>query len=167
MLNDDLLNTYLNDHIAGSVAAIKLIEHCMESNPEGPLHDYLHRLMEEIKQDKMVLENVFDRVEGTVNPAKKAAAFLLEKVERLKRAKKLFGYSPLRRLEELEALTLGIYGKLALWRALQAISPSDNRFSDVDFEELEERAQRQHDEVEKYRLEAAREAFVREASEEV
>jgi hypothetical protein len=58
------------------------------------------------------------------------------------------------KLEALEALAVGIQGKLALWRTLQ-VAP-DRRLSGVDFERLRARALAQYDEVEERRLEVAR-----------
>lgn len=158
-MRDELLNTYLNDHLAGSSAAVKLIEHCRANNPEGALHAFLSQLLVDVKEDKAVLEDLSDRIGGKENPAKKGAAWLLEKMRRLKRNKNFFGYSDLARLEELEALALGVQGKLTLWVTLEAVCRLDDRFSGVDFQRLQERARRQHDQVENYRIEAAHKAF--------
>jgi hypothetical protein len=62
--------------------------------------------------------------------------------------------------EGLEAVALGILGKLALWRALEAIANSDPCLDGVDFAELAQRAEQQHSLAEKLRLQAARDAFV-------
>jgi hypothetical protein len=62
---------------------------------------------------------------------------------------------------ELEALSVGIAGKLALWQSLQSVPDIDRRLSGIDLEELIERAQRQRTEVEEQRLSAARDAFAR------
>jgi hypothetical protein len=58
--------------------------------------------------------------------------------------------------EALEALALGILGKLALWRALAVSAAADARLRGVDFDHLAARAQAQHARVEERRLEAAR-----------
>jgi hypothetical protein len=50
-----------------------------------------------------------------------------EKAGRLKLNGELLGYSPLSRLEELEALSLGVEGKLALWTALRRTHGDDPR----------------------------------------
>jgi hypothetical protein len=61
---------------------------------------------------------------------------------------------PVGKLEALEALAVGIQGKLALWNALHvAVDP---RLSGIDFEQLRARALAQYDEVEERRLEIAR-----------
>ena len=158
-MNHDLLTIYLNDHLAGSVVAIEQLEHCLARNPEGALGAFLPRLLREIEADQGVLKDVLTRVGGAENPAKKAGAWVAEKLQRVKPSGDPAGYSDLNRLEELEGIAIGIAGKLALWRSLEAVGPTDDRLRDVDFGALARRAQRQRDEVEPHRLDAARRAF--------
>ena len=93
------------------------------------------------------------------NPLKKMSAWLFSKVSRLKLETALLEYSDLTRLEELEALMLGVRGKLTLWHTLDSVCASDHRFDDVDFDRLQHRAQRQLEGLKKHHLEAARHAF--------
>jgi hypothetical protein len=62
------------------------------------------------------------------------------------------------RLVGLESLSLGIEGKAVMWRALREIARSDHRLSGIDLDDLLDRAVRQRDRLEPYRLEAARPA---------
>ena len=156
---DEHLKTYLNDHLAGSVAALELIERSSESNAERPLGVFLKTLHAEVEADQDVLRELLRRVGGGENPAKKAAAWLLEKVSRAKLNDHLVSYSPLSRLEELEGLVLGVRGKLALWDSLSALA--DERFAGLDLEDLKARARAQLEDLERFRLEAAREALAR------
>ena len=64
---------------------------------------------------------------------------------RLKPNGQLTGYSPLSRLVELEGLSLGITGKLGLWRALLGLVPGEPRL-DGAAQPSRERALRQRDE---------------------
>ena len=158
-MRDDLLKTYLDDHMAGSVTGAELAERFLESEREGPLRAFLSELVGEIREDQAVLRDVSSRLHGRENPAKKAAAWLLEKMSGLKPNKRLTGSSDLHQFEQLEALTLGVRGKLLLWQALEAVCASDGRFSDIPFRELQQRAQRQIDQLEHHRIEAARKVF--------
>jgi hypothetical protein len=88
---------------------------------------------------------------------KELASWIGEKVGRIKLGPD--SGSGLATFEALEFLALGIQGKLALWRALQIVAPSDPRLSGIDFEQLAMRAQSQHDKVEQRRLETARTAL--------
>ena len=95
----------------------------------------------------------------TSSPPKEIIASALEKVGRLKRNGQLRGYSPLSRVLELEALSVGIAGKLVLWQSLQGL-PLTERLRRIDLEDLIERARRQREEVEEHRQQAASQAFV-------
>lgn len=157
-MNDERLHIYLNDHLAGSVEAVELIKHFLASNPDGTLAASLRELLAEIKQDQAVLRDLRSRVKGRESRVKDAIAWLLDKLSRLK-LNEFSRHRDLNRLEKLEELLLGVRGKLALWASLEAASGSDDRFSDVDFPELKQRAQQQLEEIERHRLEAARKAF--------
>ena len=60
-----------------------------------------------------------DRLGVRKDPLKPAAAWMAEKLGRLKLNGQLSGYSPLSRVVELEGLHIGITGKLELWKALE------------------------------------------------
>lgn len=154
-----LLRIYLNDHLAASVAARELVGRCLRQNAEGRLGDFLRRLDRELEEDQEGLRGVLKSLGGIEDPAKEAAAWILEKFGRLKLNGQLTGYSPLSRLEELEALVLGIRGRMALLASLEEAAKSDDRLRLLDLKTLQERARRQHEEAELHRREAARLAF--------
>ncbi len=43
-MHDELLGTYLNDHLAGSELAIETLEHCRDHNADEPLKARLEEL---------------------------------------------------------------------------------------------------------------------------
>jgi hypothetical protein len=90
---------------------------------------------------------------------RKAAAWLTEKVGEAKLALDGGGNSQLQLLEALEALGLGIQGKLGLWRTLSATLNDEPEIRKLDLARLEQRARNQFDRVEAQRLLAARAAF--------
>ncbi|MBE0599515.1 MAG: hypothetical protein IH614_19925 [Desulfuromonadales bacterium] len=163
MLEEKSLQTYLSDHLAGSVVAIELIERCQKENTEGRLGEFLPRLLADIRDDQDVLKDLLRRLDSPEPSVKKAMAWLSEKALRLKPQGEPLGYSPLALLEDLEILALGIRGKLGLWTVLQKIAAADERLYDIDFADLGSRARQQHDEVESFRQEAALQAFLRPA----
>jgi hypothetical protein len=65
----------------------------------------------------------------------------------------------LRRLERLEALAVGIDGKIALWCALDAAAPSNAELEGMDYGRLTQRGRDQRARVETLRVQAAREAL--------
>jgi hypothetical protein len=60
---------------------------------------------------------------------------------------------------DIEALWLGIEGKLAMWRALKEVADLDAQLAATDFGGLAERAGRQRETLEPFRLQAAAFAF--------
>ncbi len=60
-----------------------------------------------------------DRLGVAQGRLKPLAAVFGERLGRLKLNGRLWGYSPLSRLDELELLQIGVVGKRMLWRALE------------------------------------------------
>ena len=89
------------------------------------------------------------------SPVKNATSWLLERVSRLKPNGRPLGEDELQRMHELEALSLGIAGKLALWEALGA-APEAAAAGRIDLDELAERARSQRERVEIERIALAR-----------
>lgn len=149
-----LLATYLNDHLAGSTAGLELARRARGSNEGSELGVFLAGLTAEIEADREKLGEVMEAVGAGRDRVKVTGAWAGEKVGRLKLNGRLLGYSPLSRLVELEGLTLGVTGKLALWRMLRELG--DPRLAGFDFDALIARAERQRDGLEQRRLEAGR-----------
>jgi hypothetical protein len=158
-MTDDLLKIYLNDHLAGSVAGLELAERAAGNNAGSALGAFLAELRAEIEEDQAVLKDVLHRVGGVENPLKKAAAWVAEKAGRLKLNGEITEYSDLSRVEELEGLLLGVRGKRALWAVLDEVGRADDRLGGLDFGALGQRAQRQEEQIDAHRLDAAHVAF--------
>jgi hypothetical protein len=154
-----LLHIYLNDHLAGSAAGSELARRCRDNNRGTPLAEFLEELLEQIEEDQLALEGIMDALGAPRNPAKLAAAWLAEKVGRLKLNGQLLQYSDLSRLLELEGLGVGIHGKLDLWRALIAVRDAYPPLADAPLEALERRAVDQLAGVEEQQARAAEVAF--------
>jgi hypothetical protein len=96
---------------------------------------------------------------GTESPVRKAAGWLSGKLGQVKMALDDTGDDELRTLEALEALSVGIQGKLLLWRALAAAASRVPTLQSVDFGRLQQRAQSQFEQVDGERLIVAKAAF--------
>jgi hypothetical protein len=155
----DLLPTYLNDHLAGATAGVELARRAAASNRGSSYGRALTQLAEEIAEDRQTLEQVMDCVGARRDRAKVMAAWSAEKLGRLKLNGQLLGYSPLSRLEELEALALGAQGKLLLWQALAHTHGDDARLREFDLAALQQRARSQQQRLNRHRREAAGEAL--------
>jgi hypothetical protein len=152
------LAVYLQDHLAGSVQAIELVEFLRDQHPNQTLGRFAAMMLVEIKADQETLRSLAERVGSRTSGLKEMAAWIGEKLTRLKlRAE---DETSLGTFEALEFLELGIYGKSALWRALDEIASADTRLSGTDFKHLAARAEAQRSQVEERRLEVARTALV-------
>jgi hypothetical protein len=152
------LATYLNDHLAGATAGLALARRAAAENEGTELGVFLAQLADEIEADRHTLEEIMAALGVGTDRVKVVAAWVFERVGRLKPNAQLRGYSPLSPLVELEVLRLGIHGKLGMWRALREVSGhpplDDERLAD-----LAARAERQAADVEARRLEVARSAL--------
>jgi hypothetical protein len=152
------LDTYLNDHLAGAVLALELLDHLLELPPQVDQHQ-LARLREEIDQDRKVLRGLIKDLGAKESSLRKAAAWLSEKMGQLKLRVDDPDGGVLVEFETLETLALGIQGKLALWRALSAAADRNPALSSLDLAGLQARARDQFEQMEQLRLQAARRAL--------
>jgi len=149
------LGTYLNDHVAGSVLALELLDHLIDL-PEAPDRKLLAQLRIEIQEDQDVLRQLLRSVGAKESTARKAAAWLTEKLGRAKLRIDESGSGELRMLEGLETLALGIQGKLALWRSLATLEDAVPPLKTLDLARLQSRALEQFERVDRLRLDAVR-----------
>ena len=152
-----LLSTYLNDHLAGSTVGVELCRRAASNNEGTELGGFLEGLAGEIDEDRETLHSVMHRLDVKKDRVKVAAGWTGEKAGRLKPNNRLFSYSPLSRVIELEGLALGVEGKRSLWQVLAELN--EPQLAEFDFERLLERARSQRDELQPRRLAAGVEAF--------
>jgi hypothetical protein len=110
---------------------------------------------DEVAQDRAVLLDIMATLGVPVRAYKVYAAWIGEKVGRLKPNGHPLTPSPLSGLEELELLRLGVEGKAAGWRTLRAMAETDKRLDPGRLDQLISRAQRQADLLEEFRVRAA------------
>jgi hypothetical protein len=156
-VTNSFLAIYLNDHLAGSVVGVELCKRARASNQGSELGKALAEICTEIEADHRTLRQLMERLHVEESRVKPAAAWVAEKLGRLKLNGQLRGYSPLSRVVELESLEGGIVGKEMLWKAL------GRKFGDglpgFDFVALAARAEAQRERIEACRLDAAAIAF--------
>ena len=154
-----LLAIYLNDHLAGSTVGLELARRATSSNRGSGYGRFLEELAAQIGADRESLLEIMRSLGVGTDRVKVSAAWAAEKLGRLKLNGRLLGYSPLSRVVELEALILGITGKLALWRTLDELEPGYPQLSKATLEHLIARAQQQLEGLEEQRRQASLEAF--------
>jgi hypothetical protein len=155
-MSAEILRTYLSDHLAGSVAALELLDHLVKVHEMSDRESFYRGLRAEIEEDQKVLQTLLEQAGGRESPVRKAAAWLSEKVGQAKLAFDDPGGNQLRILEALETLALGIQGKSLLWRALASVTDSVPTARTVDLTRLQGRAKDQFERVDAERLRIAR-----------
>jgi hypothetical protein len=153
------LGRYLNNHLAGAVAALELVEHLRSAHAGTPLDPFFGKLYEDIQADRQELENLVQRLGEPRGMASKAAAWLTEKSAQLKLWMDDRRNGQLYLFEALEALALGIEGKRSLWQALALASATVPSLKGPDYERLQQRAAEQHQRVEGVRLQNVTQAL--------
>ena len=154
------LKTYLNDHLAGSIAALELLQHLADAHAGTAREPVLRELHADITSDRQELRKLMERLEISESTTRQASAWVAEKTTQLKLLIDDPSGGALRLLESLEVAAIGIEGKQALWHSLRAISSGVPGLEGLDFDRLDERSAHQRDRVETLRLEAAKAALI-------
>ena len=155
----DALLVYLQDHLAGAVFGVELVEALEHDHSTDLLGRQATAWKIAIKADQATLREMVDQFGATPATVKEVISWIAEKAMTLKLRRQRHG--DLGTLEILEALALGILGKEKLWSALKIAAVDDARLSGIDFIALGERAREQHEAVEAYRLQFAARVFKR------
>ena len=143
---------YLNDHLGGSAAALQLLD-SLRGDADPELEKVLGTVQDEILEDREALLRVMRSLDVEPGRVKQVAGRIAGAALRLQASEAVTSSAELSRLLRLEALVLGISGKIAGWAALAA--SQDDRLEGVDIDNLIERARSQLTRVEPYRLRAA------------
>jgi hypothetical protein len=151
------LASYLNDHLAGSVSALELIEHWAHVHDGKPLGEFFMDMDAEIRADQDKLRELMRSLRLEESNLRQAGAWVAEKVGRARLM--IAGDEPdsLGLVLTLEGLIMGIGGKKLLWRALAAAKLL--QLNGYEFEELQRRAQEQIERIEAERMRAVHKVF--------
>ena len=151
------LQVYLNDHLAGSVAAIELLDDLIQHHPAHRLAKFFGEMRDDIAADQETLRSLMEKIGAQESTMRKAGAWLGEKIGRTKL--RFSGENSIGLMQALEALVLGVTGKKLLWRSLAAVSSNIVEMQGADFAELESRARAQIERLEAERLQLSREVL--------
>ena len=151
------LDSYLNDHLAGSISALELIGRWVEDCKGERLGSFFVETESEIKADQETLRDVMRTLGIEESKMRKAGAWAAEKLGRARLI--VAGNEPgsLGLVLTLEGLIMGVTGKKLLWVALAATKLP--RLNSYDFEHLQRRAEQQAERIEAERISAVRQAF--------
>ena len=154
---NEQITTYLNDHLAGSVVALELLEKLGTLYAGMPL---LAELRDDVTADRNELEQLMNRLQIAQSQTRKFTAWLAEKATELKLRLDDSSDGTLYLLETFEVLSLGIEGKKGMWLALAAAAENADELRAIDYNHLVQRAEQQRQKVEEVRLETAKKALL-------
>jgi hypothetical protein len=150
----DRLATYLVDHLAGSVSASELVQRLIESEVDPSLVSILRQVDESITRHQGVVRRLLAERGRKESRGKHLSAWLAEKLTRP--AMPIDGEDDFGLLRALEALLMGMRGRVALWQTVEAILPSHPELSGLDATALCQEAEDQLRMLDRKRLEVAR-----------
>jgi len=151
------LDSYLNDHLDGSISALALIAYWADVHKGEPLGSFFVETGREIKADQDTLRDVMRTLGIEESKVRQAGAWAAEKLGRARLI--IAGNEPgsLGLVLTLEGLIMGITGKKLMWRSLAAAKLPE--LKSYDFEEPQRRAEQQIERLEAERISAVCQAF--------
>ena len=107
-MGQDHLSTYLNDHLAGSVAALELLAYLEQEHTGTPRSNVFAELRAEVAADRDELKAIMSKLRLAESRPRKMTGWLAEKITRLKLRLDDPSGGSLRLLEAIEAIAIGI-----------------------------------------------------------
>jgi hypothetical protein len=156
---DRAMDVYLNDHLAGAMLGSALAEQIRKRHEHTPLGEVMGSLAPKIEEDRQTLVDLMERMGTSKNPIKQATGWMAEKASRVKFSGAGSGEPDHGAFMALETLTLGVEGKASLWKALKEVQSQYAALAATNLDELIERADAQHDVLERERLAAGTRAL--------
>ncbi len=147
------IETYLQDHHAGSAAGVDAFRRVSEGHSDREVRAKVTRMAYDVAEDQRSLEAIMSAFHVKPNQLKDIPARLAEKIARFKPNERVTQRSPLSDIEELEALTAAVHAKSLGWRLLLEVN--DDRLDKTLLQKLLDRAREQEDELEALRLKQA------------
>jgi hypothetical protein len=136
---------YLNDHLGGSEAALKITERLVEQHAEDEVGAYMRTLRTEIEEGRAAIRTVLrllDEGESVLTRSVGAVGGMLMWL----RDAAPIGPAPTL-LEDLEALAIGVWGKRLLWGTVARATIYDPRLAVLDADRLAAQAEAEEREL--------------------
>jgi hypothetical protein len=156
------LEVYLTDHLAGATAGVNLAEMAAQEHRADEHGAFFGEIASEIKKDFQTLEKLIDELAVERSATKNAAAEIGSKMM----APKFVGGDDdeLNAFITLETLSMGIEGKVCMWKALKTVQDAYPTLQGYDLDDLVSRGQSQRERIEATRLEIAPQALAHTAN---
>jgi hypothetical protein len=146
---------YLNDHLAGATAGVNVAQQAAERNRSTELGAFYAEIASEIKADFDTFEGLMESLGVGKSAGKTTVAEMGSKVAELKFGGDDSDTPRLGDFVTLEALSIGVEGKLCMWKALEKVTDAYPALVALDLATLKERASDQRERIELKRLEIA------------
>jgi hypothetical protein len=156
------LDVYLTDHLAGATAGVNLSRMAAEEHKSDEHGHFFGEIASEIKTDYETLEKLLEEMGVERSATKTAAAEIGSKMM----APKFTGGDDdeLNAFVTLETLSIGVEGKICMWKALTTVGDSNATLENYDLDELIARGESQRERIEAKRLEIAPQALAHTAN---
>jgi hypothetical protein len=154
-----LLHIYLRDHEAAAVGGLQLFRRCSSANRGTAYAADLQILTDAVRDDRDALRRICRSFGVKYSNVGRAVAYAGATLGRVKTNGRVFKYSPLSRVLELEALSSGVMSKLRLWESLAVLSAVEARLDEAELSRLASDANDQLEGLRRLHDMAAREAF--------
>jgi hypothetical protein len=147
------LDTYLNDHMAGATAGVNLAKLAAEEHRSDEHGPFFGQIASEIAADYGTLEQLIDALAVDTSATKTALAEIGSKMMAPKFTSG--DDDELNAFVTLETLSIGVEGKVCMWKALKTVESAYPAFEQFDLDELLGRAQSQRERIEEQRQKLA------------
>jgi hypothetical protein len=148
------IHVYLNDHLAGATAGVDLVKLATERH-DGELGEFFAQLADGITADHNTLTSLMDQMDAHHSGAKEVLAKAGSEITEAKFSGDSMDDPEFGTFLTLETLSIGVEGKLCMWKALKVVEDDYPELKSTDLDTLIERAQSQRDKLEGKRLEIA------------
>ncbi|HEX3732590.1 MAG TPA: hypothetical protein VHU91_06700 [Mycobacteriales bacterium] len=154
-----MLGIYLNDHAALSRAGVELANRIAHSHRTCSDGAKFRWLADDLAEDRRELLDIMGTLGVELKRYKDYAAWISEKIGRLKPNGSLLRRSPVSTVLEFEALLLSVHGKAVLWRTLRVLARPDGPLDAERIHKLAQRAGEQTQLLERLRVTAVERIF--------
>jgi len=114
-VDERLLRIYVDDHLVGATGAVNRLSRIASSYTDLSVHSEVVQLAEQVREDVVSLLDMARQLGVDRRRGAHALGRAGELAGRLKLNGRLRSRSPLTPLVEIEALRVGVLGKLSLW----------------------------------------------------
>ncbi len=118
-----LLDIYLDDHLAGATAGAQRATRLAEAESDSVDGAALADFARDVEADLAALTTVMEALGVEPSRLKAGLASVAEKMGALKLNGRILERSPLSTIVELEAMQMAVRGKRSLWETLLAVVP--------------------------------------------